>query len=167
MVKRPRRSPNALLLFLIPASAVEISYLTTLILQKSDSVCHYVSLVCSMLSIAVIFSMPYRFNPGGEEGISAVGSVPSDQDRSPEDSISLWQFLSVQWMHPLIALGKKRKLNDDDIWRLPFDFQHRRLFDMFREVQGSVITRLLRANSFDITFITILALIDLACGTFL
>lgn len=98
--------------------------------------------------------------------IAAVGQQPSSHFRSPEDNLRLWQFLTVTWMAPLISIGRKRQLHEDDVWFLGFEFQHRRLHDKFRRLRGSAISRLLQANGIDIFTITVIAIVQMLCGKF-
>jgi hypothetical protein len=67
-------------------------------------------------------------------------------------------------MAPLISIGKKRQLDEDDVWFLGFEFQHCRLHDKFRRLKGSVIGRLLRANGVDIVIISTIAIVQMICG---
>lgn len=92
--------------------------------------------------------------------ISKPSSSPTSELRSPEDNLTLWQFLSVSWMSPLITLGAKRQLHDEDVWFLPYDFQHNRLHILFRELKGSVVKRLLLANGLDLIITTTLAILE-------
>jgi hypothetical protein len=108
--------------------------------------------------------MPFRYVSGDDKEVSGVGSLPNDQVRSPEDNLRLWQFLTVYWMSPLIRIGKKRKLNEEDVWLLAYEFQHSRLFETFQTLKGSVLGRVIRANGLDIFIISMLSLIDLACS---
>ncbi len=63
-------------------------------------------------------------------------------------------------MKPLISLGSARQLNDEDVWSLAFEFQHRILHDCFRELKGSVVRRLITANGFDLVIISSLAVLE-------
>jgi ABC-type multidrug transport system fused ATPase/permease subunit len=92
--------------------------------------------------------------------VSAVGSPPSSSERSPEDNLSLWQWMTVSWMAPLISLARKARLDDKDVWYLPLQFQHDRLHLRFREVTGSVIARLFKANGVDLIIIACLGLLE-------
>lgn len=72
----------------------------------------------------------------------------------------LWQFMTVSWMSPLITLGSSRQLNDEDVWSLSFEFQHKTLHEKFRELKGSVVRRLLTANGIDLIIISSLAVVS-------
>ena len=69
--------------------------------------------------------------------------------------------MTVSWMTPLISLGSARQLNDGDVWSLPFEFQHSILHDSFRELEGSVVRRLISANGLDLVIISFLAILEL------
>ena len=115
-------------------------------------------ILAALVSIAFILSMPLRDPQLTREGISPPFEKPVSRLRSPEDSLTLWQFLSVSWMSSLMSVGSERQLNSEDVWSLGFEFQHRLLHEKFRELGGSVVRRLLSANGLDL-------LILLALGT--
>ncbi|KAK3105474.1 hypothetical protein LTR53_018365, partial [Teratosphaeriaceae sp. CCFEE 6253] len=105
--------------------------------------------------------MPLRDPDLPSKGVSQPSSEPTSSDRSPEDNLSLWQFMSVSWMAPLIRLGSKRQLQDEDVWQLGYEFQHARLHQNFRQLKGTVIQRLMRANGIDLVILTFLGLLEL------
>ncbi|KAJ9161727.1 p-loop containing nucleoside triphosphate hydrolase protein [Coniochaeta hoffmannii] len=94
--------------------------------------------------------MPLRQPALGEDDISKPFTTPTSSLRSPEDLITTWQWMTVSWMSPLIGVGKSRQIHGEDVWFLPLDFQHTRLHQLFRDVQGSVIGRLFKANGTDL-----------------
>lgn len=110
--------------------------------------------------------MPIRDPSLPKEGIGRVGETSSDNLRSPEDDLNLWQFLTVSWMSPLISVGRKRRINEDDVWLLGFEFQHRRLHEKFRHLRGSVLRRLLRANGIDIFILSTISLLQMAASEY-
>lgn len=92
--------------------------------------------------------------------ISKPFAEPTSTLRSPEDNITLWQWMSVSWMAGLISIGAKRQLHDTDVWLLPYEFQHARLHTLFRELTGTVLVRLLKANGLDLVVVTFLGLLE-------
>jgi hypothetical protein len=70
--------------------------------------------------------------------------------------------MSFSWMTPMISTGYKRQLNETDVWKLAYEFQHRHLHDTFRQLKGSVIRRLLRANGIDLCIQFLLCMVELA-----
>lgn len=125
--------------------------------------CH-ISAAMALLATVTILLMPFREPSLSCIDISAVGEHPSSDYRSPEDNLRLWHFLTVSWMEPLISLGKKRQLNESDVWSLGFEFQHQRLHEKFRQMKGSVLGRVLRANIVDIFIILTVAMVQMVCG---
>ncbi|TLD32463.1 ABC transporter [Venturia nashicola] len=97
------------------------------------------------------------------ESISKAGSAPSHDERSPEDNLRLWQFLSVSWIAPLITIGNKQQVEESNVWLLGYQFQHRRLHEAFRVLRGTVTRRLFQANGIDVTILTLTAFIQLFC----
>ncbi|KAK3676684.1 hypothetical protein LTR78_003459 [Recurvomyces mirabilis] len=122
------------------------------------------TLVLALLSIAVMLCMPLRDPSTPSRDISQPFSEATSSLRSPEDDLSLWQFMTVSWMTPLIRTGSKRQLQDEDVWQLGHEFQHRSLHDNFRQLKGTVIQRLLRANYIDLFILTFLGLVELCAN---
>lgn len=104
--------------------------------------------------------MPLRDPDLSSDGISPPFEHPTSQLRSPEDNLTLWQFMTVSWMTPLICLGSTRQLNNEDVWSLAFEFQHSVLHESFKELKGSVARRLLTANGLDLVIISLLAILE-------
>lgn len=110
--------------------------------------------------------MPLRDYRLSNEGINPAFDIPNPDSRSPEDNLTLWQFMTVSWMKPLISIGNKRQLNDEDVWGLPYEFRHRRLHHAFRDLRGSVVRRLLCANGIDLVILTALGLLELVASMY-
>ncbi|PYH95291.1 hypothetical protein BO71DRAFT_449438 [Aspergillus ellipticus CBS 707.79] len=161
---RPRSCPISLSAFFASALAVEIATVVAHgIYAELGLLTHYVAAGAALIGCVIILMMPFR-GPGLPcMDIGAVGQEPSSKYRSPEDNLRLWQFLGVSWMAPLISVGKGRQLQEDDVWLLGFEFQHRKLHDAFRKLKGSVLGRLLQANGIDVLIITTIALVQMTC----
>lgn len=163
LVKRPRSSPILLLAFFVS------TWITELLLFRSSKWVgwevnlHQCTVAVAVAACLIILIMPLRDSLLPSDGISPVGRVPSEDERSPEDELLLWQFLTVSWMAPLISVGRKRTIDESDIWSLGFDFQHQRLHEKFRQLKGSVLGRLLQANGIDVVIISTIALVQLLC----
>lgn len=114
-----------------------------------------------------ILHMPLRDPNLPNERIAPAFGPPTKELRSPEDNLTLWQFMTISWMKPLISLGNSRQLNDEDVWMLSYEFQHRILHDRFRELKGSVLRRLVEANGVDLLIISVLAIIELFASVFI
>jgi hypothetical protein len=125
---------------------------------------HQTAACAAIGAIFVILLMPFRSPALPSTGIGVVGKVPTSATRSPEDNLRLWQFLSISWMAPLISIGRNRTLQEEDVWSLGFQFQHKRLHEKFRRLRGSVISRLLQANGIDIFILAMTACLEVFCG---
>lgn len=122
-----------------------------------------VSRTCLLLGIMLV--MPMR-DPrldalgSGANDIASPYEAPSNKRRSPEDNITLWQWMSVSWMGIMITLGQQRQLHDEDVWHLPYQFQHERLYQLFHDVQGTVTRRVLSVNAPDLVITSVLGILD-------
>ncbi|KAJ8522225.1 hypothetical protein ONZ45_g1124 [Pleurotus djamor] len=72
--------------------------------------------------LVTVLRMP--FNPPVNEGGDRVGT--------PEDYSTLWGWISFYWIYPLIQLGRRQTLNEDDIWDLSPTLQSRPLLAKFK-----------------------------------
>lgn len=154
-----------MLAYFITELAVELSFIMnrdTYAVTRLPA--YYIAAGAALAGCVTILLMPLREPSIPCYDITAVGQPSSSDFRSPEDNLRLWQFLSVSWMAPLISIGKKRRLDEDDVWFLAFEFQHRRLHEKFRRLKGSVIGRLLRANGIDIVIVSTIAIVLMICG---
>ncbi|KAL8918729.1 MAG: hypothetical protein Q9172_005299 [Xanthocarpia lactea] len=104
--------------------------------------------------------MPLRDPSIASDDISPANEKPDHRRRSPEDNLTLWQFMSVSWMASLISIGSTRQLDDEDVWQLGYEFQHQILHAKFRELGGSVVRRLLAANGLDLVILLCLGVLE-------
>ncbi|KAI0012108.1 canalicular multispecific organic anion transporter 1 [Xylariaceae sp. FL0662B] len=165
VIDRPRKTPKVLLILFIAAFVCGIVSLSAAYDETNRvNIVHVAGVGVALAAIVVIFSMPMRDSALGTADIASSQRPPTFMLRSPEDNLSLWQFMTVSWMVPLISRGYKNRLNDEDVWSLPYDFQHERLHLLFRDLKGSIIKRLLAANGFDLIIITFLGVIETAAN---
>jgi ABC-type multidrug transport system fused ATPase/permease subunit len=161
-ISRPTTPPVSLLIL---HSSIFISELIILTHYRSplrpQDAPAVLGLLAALGAIGIMLSMPLRNPDLPKDQISPVFKPPTSQLRSPEDNLTLLQFMTVSWMAPLISVGATRPMNDEDVWSLSYEFQHRLLHDRFRELPGSVLRRLLQANALDLLLISVLALIEL------
>jgi hypothetical protein len=165
IILRPVTTPKALLLLY---SSILVSQFIVQINGFPRIVGHDAPAILAMVSvfgaIVVILNMPLRDPSLPRDNISPAYGPPTNDLRTPEDNLTLWQFMTVSWMAPLIALGNSRQLNDEDVWKLGYQFQHRTLHDQFRELRGSVLRRLLEANGIDLFIISALGILELVAS---
>ena len=162
MVDRPKTAPIGLLAIFTGFLSTEmVAVLSGSIpFTSSFNIAVLSNTFVSLVIVGTIFCMPLRDHKLPNSGISPTFDSPTHQLRSPEDNLTLWQFMTVSWMSPLISLGSARQLNDEDVWSLSLEFQHRFLHDKFRELKGSVARRLVAANGLDLILISILSIIE-------
>lgn len=125
---------------------------------------HYVAVSAAAAAAVTILRMPCFDVTLPSVDVSKVGQAPTCNLRSPEDNLPLWQFLTVWWIRPLMSVGRSRTLNEEDVWSLPYEFQHRGLHERFRRLRGSVLSRVFRANGIDVLILTIIAVVQMLCG---
>lgn len=154
MIDRPRTAPGAVFLInavLLLAQAIVFGLAPNAPLDGWSRALACVAGLCFPLaSVVVMLNMPLRDPLLDCTGIAKPFTEPTNTARSPEDIITLWQWMTVSWMAPLIRLGYKRQLNNEDVWLLAYEFQHTRLHALFRELPGTVLARLLKANGLDL-----------------
>jgi hypothetical protein len=171
---RPRSCPIGLMAFYIGSTVVEsagLGYDTVTgvgnftIMPNPRTASHQLVLILSVASVLILLAMPMRVESRDYSPIAKVGAVPSSADRTPEEALRLWQYLTVSWVSPLLRVGNARQLQREDIWRLPYTFQSRRLAEAFRDVPGSsIIWRLVRANILDCVVLVLTAVVDVLCS---
>ena len=163
-LQRPTSTPILLLLL---HCFIAISKLIWIIHQNfidpSTAACPIAEAVLALLGVATILVMPMRDPKLGTDDVCSPFGRPTYHLRSPEVNLSLWQFMTVAWMAPLISLGNKKQLDDSDVWLLPYEFQHSRLHLLFQEVRGSVLIRLLQVNGLDLFITTLLGTLESVC----
>lgn len=123
---------------------------------------NFAAAVAALVGILTVLNMPLRDPALPREGISPVGAAPTVDLRTPEDSLTPFQYMTVSWMRPLINKGKTREMSDADVWDLGYEYKHERLHDTFRVLQGSVTKRIFFANGIDLLITTLLGLLQLA-----
>ncbi|KAF1960533.1 ABC bile acid transporter-like protein [Byssothecium circinans] len=162
IIEKPRTAPLSLLFIFLGLFLEQLVVLSHT--QRSATVGDIpalLSAVAALLSILIILNMPLRDPKLPSEDISPTFTAPTVKLRTPEDNLTPWQYMSVSWMAPLIKKGKTRKMDDDDVWDLGWEFKHARLHSAFRVLEGTVTKRLLVANGMDLVRTTSLALLQL------
>ncbi|TDL21671.1 multidrug resistance-associated ABC transporter [Rickenella mellea] len=110
-----------------------------------------------LVLLVVVFSLPMNV-PSEKVNIEDIG-----KSVSPEDYTSLWGWTSFHWVYPLISRGTYTTLNEPDVWALSPTMQSRPLFIAFSRItRGSLLRRLLAANSLDITLDFVLTIVSVS-----
>ncbi|KAJ2981632.1 hypothetical protein NUW58_g6640 [Xylaria curta] len=161
----PQKTPKTLLCLFITSLICGAVTLATKVGETHQArIPHVVTLSLAFVALLVVLLMPMRSPALKNTGIAGNGDRPTSDLRSPEDNLSLWQFMTVSWLSPLISRGYKKQLNDEDVWLLPYEFQHRQLHMLFRELKGPVWVRLVLANGLDLFIISALGIIEAAAN---
>ncbi|RFU76654.1 abc transporter, transmembrane domain, type 1 [Trichoderma arundinaceum] len=160
ILDRPTKTPRLLLIqfvFILGASTAiyAIRFLDRSLHDIDPFRLARMALCC--LSIILIGVMPLREPSWGKKDIGQARGHPSHHLRSPEDDLSLFRFWTMSWVNPLAKLCRKREITEEDVWQLPYEFQHTRLYMAFRELQGKLLLCLIEANGLDLSIATLLA----------
>ncbi|KAI9642629.1 hypothetical protein NHQ30_009434 [Ciborinia camelliae] len=160
-ILQPVKTPKSLLVLYISIFVSQYFVLLDIfsILSPKDSPL-VLSWVASIAAMIIILQMPIRDPSFGNDRISPVFSTPSDSLRSPEDNLTLWQFMSVSWMSPLMSMGKSKQLNEENVWSLSYQFQHKVLHERFRDTSGSVLKRLIHVTGIDLVILSSLGIYE-------
>ena len=163
---RPRTGSVLLFVDFVGTAGLGACFIASLYdnLGSRDAILMFSGTALAVTATFIVANMPLRDPSMSRTNIGRPKSTPSNALRSPEDSLTLLQWMTVSWLSPLIALGNKRQINDEDVWLLPYEFQHSHLHDRFRELQGSVVRRLFKANWIDLVILTILAIVELGAN---
>ncbi|KAI1300289.1 ABC transporter [Xylaria venustula] len=165
IVDRPKRTPKTLLALYATSSVCSLIALGTELNESHQvHILRAVALGIELLLLLIILLMPMRDPALDNTGIAGTADPPTSQLRSPEDNLNLLQFMTVSWLSPLISKGYQRQLNDEDVWFLPYEFQHKQLHILFRELSGPVWVRLALANGLDLFIISALGIVEAAAN---
>ncbi|KAI5115939.1 hypothetical protein M0805_009349, partial [Coniferiporia weirii] len=92
---------------------------------------------------------------------SAIEKAEIGNRISPEDYTTLWGWMSLSWIVPLIKRGTYNVLNEDDVWALSVTMRTRPVFRKFSALQESSLTRRIwLANSLDIILDFVITLVS-------
>ena len=159
-----RKPSTVSYILMVLFSTLSLTQIIALLLGNVDPetprVFEILAMGVAVVLMVIVLTSPFRDPETQDEDISQPFSNPSSDLRSPEDNITPWQFMTVSWMAPLISVGSSRQINEPDVWQLPYQFQHRRLHALFRELPGSITRRLLAANGLDLIITTALGIFE-------
>lgn len=160
--KRPRISSPAILAVFSSLMIIELlTWLNHRRLRRGAYVSNILGACFAFIASVILLRMPLYDPRLSTEKISPPFDIPTSKLRSPEDNLTLWQFLTVSWMAPLISVGSARQLHDEDVWGLSYQFVHKTLHEKFRALRGSFVVRLIKANAPDILITSSLGILTM------
>lgn len=163
LAQRPTKTPRILLIQYCIMVLTAFAIYSIHFLDRNLLIIDPISLtrvILAFVGVNFIIHMPIRDPSWDSKDIGDFKKKPSSELRSPEDNLSLFSFWTMVWVNPLASISLKRDITEADVWQLPFDFQHNRLYIAFTELQGRLLTCLIEANGLDLTISTILAITE-------
>ncbi|KAH7267661.1 uncharacterized protein BKA55DRAFT_188088 [Fusarium redolens] len=163
VLHRPVQAPKLLMLQYLLMMATTLTLRAIYYLSfKANSISPFEigQLTLEMLAILVIMNMPLRNPFWGSSNIGNAKVAPSNHVRSPEDNLTLFQFWTMRWVNPLSKIAQKREIAIEDVWQLPYEFQHWRLYLAFRALKGKLLPCLIEANGLDLLIGTFAAILE-------
>ncbi|KAF8554053.1 hypothetical protein OG21DRAFT_1497299 [Imleria badia] len=119
--------------------------------------CLIFNLVAVLLELALVSTMPMDLPS------SRVNKEDISVKYSPEDYVTIFQWVTFSWVYPLVKRGTETTMNEEDVWDLSPTSQSRPVFGKFTTIKGaSLLRRLFWANSLDLivdfslTFVSVL-----------
>ncbi|KAF4968372.1 hypothetical protein FSARC_4169 [Fusarium sarcochroum] len=159
----PIQAPKLLLVqyLLMTASALALRAIHYLSFKTSSlGLFQAGHLILEFLGILVISNMPLRNPFWGSSDIGSARIAPSNHVRSPEDNLTLFQFWTMRWVNPVADIAGKREIAVEDVWQLPYEFQHWRLYMAFRTLKGKLLPCLIEANGLDLFMGTFTGIVE-------
>ncbi|KAF8836435.1 P-loop containing nucleoside triphosphate hydrolase protein [Paxillus ammoniavirescens] len=104
-----------------------------------------INLVAVCFELALVSTMPMELPS------SRVNKEDIYVKYSPEDYVTIFEWVTFSWVYPLIKRGTRMNMNEDDVWNLSPTTQSRPVFAKFSTTRGStLLRRLFWANSLDL-----------------
>jgi lysylphosphatidylglycerol synthetase-like protein (DUF2156 family) len=167
ILKRPRYCQRSLLLFYLVAFVTEAAKPNSWSSATPNTIriATYGTMLSAMISILVVLCMQLYPAQYPTRLIRTYGIGPSSKERSPEDSLRLWQYLTFSWVWPLLAVGKERQIDPQDVWARAYELRNEHVAKI-RSKLGDLplLRRLLKENAVDSVILVVLSLVSLSFG---
>ncbi|KAF2720869.1 putative ABC transporter [Polychaeton citri CBS 116435] len=156
LVERPRTTAFSVLTIMLLEAIVHMASEGPFVRGNQELMGFFITILAlNIIVILIVFLMPMRDPNLPAKDISIPSTEPTSALRSPEDNLNMLQWFVISWMGPLISIGAKRQLHEEDVWQLPLDWHHRLLHANFRSLkQRTVLRRVIRANAVDLSILT-------------
>ncbi|KAK4048522.1 hypothetical protein OIV83_004690 [Microbotryomycetes sp. JL201] len=174
LAKPPRSAPIALFAFFLVHAVVLILQLVALGLhgfhwstRKLATDATLTSLHGVILISALSVTLLFRLSPHEPvaDVLDPVAEVKDDKDiitmRSPEENVTLGEWIVFSWVAPIIKRGQQHKLGYADVWQLPNTMSARDVRKHLRSLRSKrLIPRIIYNNSLDLTLSLSLGLLS-------
>lgn len=105
---------------------------------------HILNGFIAFFGISIIMSMPVHDN--GEPTVGEDGLLPA-----MDDFVTLYQWLTFNWMTKFVAIGAERTVEESDIWQLSNLLRARVVMSKFRHLKRkTLLRRVIAANALDL-----------------
>ncbi|KII83760.1 hypothetical protein PLICRDRAFT_119100 [Plicaturopsis crispa FD-325 SS-3] len=117
------------------------------------------NLLAVLAVLGVVLAMPLAI-PSAKVAPEAIGVTVS-----PDDYTTLFEWLTLSWIWPLIKLGTNTTLNENDVWNLSPAIRSRPVFIKFSSMKHSrLLWQLWATNSLDVLLDSSLSVVSVLLG---
>jgi hypothetical protein len=114
-------------------------------LSPASLILHVINGFITFFGICIIMSMPIHANV--EPTVDEDGLSPAK-----DDFVTLYQWLTFNWMSKFVAIGAERSVEESDIWQLSSLLRARVVMSKFRHFKRkTLLRRVLAANALDLS----------------
>lgn len=115
-------------------------------LSPASLIMHAINGFVTFVGICIIMSMPIHSN-ANVDVVDEDGLLPAK-----EDYVTLFQWLTFNWMSKFVAIGAERTVEESDIWQLSNLLRARVVMSKFRHFKRkTLLRRVLAANALDLS----------------
>ncbi|KAM0786024.1 hypothetical protein ACM66B_006839 [Microbotryomycetes sp. NB124-2] len=176
LARPPRSAPITLFVFYVVHAVVIVLQLVTLGLhgphwstRKLATDATFTSLHGVILVSALSIILSYRISPHEPvaDVLDPVAESKDEKDaitmRSPEEDVTLGEWIVFSWVAPIIKRGQEHKLGYADVWQLPSTMSASDVREDVRSLKSKrLIPRILYNNSLDLMLSLSLGLLSSA-----
>jgi ABC-type multidrug transport system fused ATPase/permease subunit len=159
---RPASASLWLLTIYLLETFLEIA--STLAIKRVSTLSNLLSALvalCGLLSVIILLCMPINASIMSSTDTGTFGSL-NDANENLEHSLSLYQYLTISWIWPLLVVGRQRQLKKEDIWTIRPELQAAHLNGVLSSLrQSTTLSRLLHVNAYDLTIALVIACLGL------
>lgn len=170
---RPSVTPKygILAFYVLDLLAAFVSILTINDSSLSKLLGPALQLIISLLLISLTGSLPVSAQYPSEN-VGKRSDSPTRALDSPEDGVTLFSWLLVDWMNPLLNTAKQRTIEDTDIWQLSPFFRHYIIYPVFKALpQKNLFGKIYAFTAYDLAICavcsTMIAVLNFAQPFFL